>query len=693
MSEINDPFNSAAQVDPALKATFSDSKDSINVNSGITINKIIEKFIPIVGALFLTIGIAYLLYTSVWVHLDVMLRLGLGFFFSLAIIGGSYSLSEKMHYFADLGIGSGILLMYSTLIYGSRTTDLATAAVIPEIATLVTAFIFTLAVAYFSSIRKSQAILVLGMLGAYITPFCIGQNDVWVQNISFNAYLIYFAAINAVIYLLGREISVRNIIPLNILGLFIGTSTLYHLSYSAGISKVVVDNFFTGEIFSAILFFILVAFSIWSILLSAKKFEQSDDGYLALGYLAPVIWFIFNINKLTTLTDVFTGILFALLATTCFIGWHYIANEKTRFQHTALYAAGLLAAVQAFFAFVPHLNIYSSIVIAYSSLIFGILFMLKPDKLERLFSYMLLSAIGASLSLFHIYETEIDYQTLYAVISLVPAMCAFLIAKAAIDRDDIRRGSNEYSLFAATVASVFILKELVDYVDLSFLLFYLVPFLILIVSIFTNKGKHDRESTLLKVTMGWFVLGFFGVFISLIGSIYPAPTDTYLITHTNLPTDWILVKGVFATMIIFLGLYISRKLQAEQTERRPSFLLVISGYATLLLIGNYIIYALMNDFNVSMSHGGPRAIATTTWWTLIALYMLVIGIKNGTRYHAEKLLGLILLALTVFKILVYDLSTMAMQNKIVILMLIGGALMIFSYGVHSRGWLKEENQQ
>lgn len=129
------------------------------------------------------------------------MRLSVGFFASLAIIGGAFSFSDRLRYFADITIGSGILLFYGTLIYGSRTTDVAIAA-IPEVATLVTAFVFTLAVAYFASYRKSKVILALGILGAYLTPFVIGQNDVWASNISFNAYLVYFASVNIVIFLL-----------------------------------------------------------------------------------------------------------------------------------------------------------------------------------------------------------------------------------------------------------------------------------------------------------------------------------------------------------------------------------------------------------------------------------------------------------------------------------------------------------
>lgn len=46
----------------------------------------------------------------------------------------------------------------------------------------------------------------------------------------------------------------------------------------------------------------------------------------------------------------------------------------------------------------------------------------------------------------------------------------------------------------------------------------------------------------------------------------------------------------------------------------------------------------MNDLSVSMSQGGPRAIVTTIWWVVVALYMLVAGIRKGAEYRSEKLL-------------------------------------------------------
>ncbi|MEY3783846.1 MAG: hypothetical protein RLZZ230_168 [Candidatus Parcubacteria bacterium] len=660
------------------------------VSEGITMDKIIEKFIPITGAIFLIVGLGYLIYANAWVNLLMETRIGLGFFFSVVIIGGSFSFSEKMRYFADIGIGSGVLLLYATLIYGSRTTELAT-AMIPEVVTLVTAVLFTLAVSYFASKRNSKVILILGMIGAYITPFVIGQNDVWVDSVSFNAYLIYFFAINLSVFLIGREISVRDIIPLNIIGLFLGVSTLWGLSSSNNINAIQTGDLFTSELFTAVLFLVLVVFSIWSILLSAKRFSEKDDGYLSLGYIAPIIWFAFNVNNLQSIDDAAVGIMYVVISAACFVGWHVLLGTKTRFQHTALYAAALLSAFLAFFALFKEFDVYTSMFIAYASLIFGFLYMLDANKSERFISYTVVSLAGSLLSLQHILEADLRFETLFIVLALVPAMCAYLIAKNSGKQEFVPVGKI-YSIVASIIALMYVLADLIEYIDIDFLLFYLAPlaflgYLAYIGKVSPGEMSHDSRSSLLRVGLAVFTFGFITVFFTLISAIYPAPTDTFLFTHTDAPVDWIMIKGVFASVILFLGLFISRNLQTEQVIKRPSFILVIFGFTTLLLAGNYIISALANDLGVSLEHGGPRAIATTFWWAAIAIYMLYKGLKLGKKYHSEKLLGLMLLGITVLKIVLYDIKTMDMQNKIIVLMIVGGAMLLFSYQVRSKDLL------
>ena len=64
----------------------------------------------------------------------------------------------------------------------------------------------------------------------------------------------------------------------------------------------------------------------------------------------------------------------------CFYGWSVLRGMHTRFQHTALYASGILSTILAFFAFIPELSFYSSLAIAYSSLVFGALFVMDSSK-------------------------------------------------------------------------------------------------------------------------------------------------------------------------------------------------------------------------------------------------------------------------------------------------------------------------
>ncbi len=146
-------------------------------------------------------------------------------------------------------------------------------------------------------------------------------------------------------------------------------------------------------------------------------------------------------------------------------------------------------------------------------------------------------------------------------------------------------------------------------------------------------------------------------------------------------------------MTYFLALSVSRQIQTEQKVDRPSFLLVILGYTTLLLFVNFCIITLCNDIGVAFTTGGPRAIGTTIWWIVLAITMLMTGIHFGHGYRSEKLLGLLLLLLTIGKIALYDLSSMDMNRKILVLMVVGGLIMAFSYFLQVRGYLKESSEK
>jgi len=57
-----------------------------------------------------------------------------------------------------------------------------------------------------------------------------------------------------------------------------------------------------------------------------------------------------------------------------------------------------------------------------------------------------------------------------------------------------------------------------------------------------------------------------------------------------------------------MALSISRDIQKIENVDRPSFLLVIIGYTSLLLLVTFSIITICNDLGVENEVGGPRAL-------------------------------------------------------------------------------------
>ncbi len=661
-------------------------------SQGLTIDMIIAKFLPIIGAILFVTGLGYLIYTSVWAWLEDNTRLWIGFFVSILIIWTAFSFAEKLRYLADVVMGWWILLLYGTLLYGSRATDSAS-AIIPEVATLVTAFIFTLGVAYFASLRKSKVILVLGILGAYLTPFILGQNDSWAHELSFNAYLVYFAAVNIVIFLMWREIAIYDLIPLNLLGLFFGTYTLQVLAYS-DISRVT-DSFFAGNIFTVILLAVLVVMSIAGIALSSKYFtEKKDEIILSIGYLVPLAWFLMQIETLT-LSDSVQVVIFFLIAVAYFTAWYILRPLAiNRYQHIAVYTGWLISLVYAIVAIFPEFSVYSSILIAYIGLIFAVIYLLDGNKWERILASVLFTFFWGVLALKHIYGelANVEYPTLFAIVGLIPAMLLAVIVrlqwKASKEATEF---VNIYSAIATIIALLILIIKFIQTLDFAFAFMVLPGFLIVLWTYLKGTQIQNRGS-MMRMGTGLLTVGFFSSFIYFIANLAPGVADgEYFFRDGAIFGNWDFIKGVFAVITYFLALSISRDLQKVEQTDRPSFLLVIIWYSSLLLLVNFVIITICNDLGVANTTGGPRAIGTTIWWIVLSITMLLIGIHNGRGYRSEKLLWLMLLLLTIGKIALYDLATMDMDKKIIVLMVVGGFIMMFSYFLQVKGYLKDEN--
>lgn len=658
-----------------------------------TIDKIIEKFVPIIGAILFVTGLGYLIYTSVWQDLNTEIRIGIGFFASFLIIGSGLSFSAKLKYFADIIIGSGILLFYGTLIYGSRATEISQ-IIIPETATLLTALITTVLISYFASLRKSLVILILGILGAYLTPFVIGQNDVWSSNISFNSYLIYFAMINAVIFILWKEISAQKIIPLNLAGLFFGTITLYGLVYTDNIAINSKIGLFASNEVSVILMAILVILSVVSITFSSKYFEEKNyETALSIGYTMPLLWFLFLLNIIEYKNEAMLIVkIFAYLsiAGSYFWSWNLLRSLKhTRYQHIGTYASWVIAIIFAISnIFGEELNLYGSIFISYIGLFFAIWNLLQNKKWERTLTAIILTFFGAISSIMFLYgwiEYEKIIKSIPAILALLPAGLLFFIDKKSNSTPKIiKEYLKIHSIIAIVLMIIIIIADMIARMNLG-LLFLVIPgFAIILISYFSQK-EYDIKIHHTRIGLIILSIGFFISFFYLVGKIIPHSADKDMIFGENsIFKNPEIIKTIFAISGYTLAIKIFRK-NSPETNIFP---LITILFATILLFVNFLLVVFFNEIGIAKETGWIRAISTTIWWIILAIFLLITGIRNGKNYKNEKILGLILLLLTIAKIGLYDLVAMDLDKKIIILMVVGGIIMMFSYFLQVKWYLK-----
>ena len=663
-----------------------ESKESFNMS----IDTIIAKFVPVIWALLFVTGLWYLIYTSVWEAMDIQFRLWLWFFTSLVIIGTAFTLSDKLRYFADVVMGWWILLLFWTLIYGSRATDMAS-IVIPEQATLFTAIIFTFWVSYLASLRKSKVILVLWLLWAYLIPFVIGQHGVWVSNVSFNAYLIYFISVNLSVLIVSREISTYDIIPANLLWLFVSTFSLYSLTFSQVWTDV---SFFSGENFSVLLLGLIVIASAASIVYTSRFFTTKEDIWISLWYLIPVIWFLFMSSALTSVSTGFLFFTTALVSGSYFAWWYMLWYfTQSRSQHYALYIAWIIALVKAVFVIFPEFNFYVWITTSYIALFFLLLYNIWAQKIERLFAAILFSFFWAFISLVNIYSGTADIQlvTFWAVVSLIPAiLVGWLVRAIGKESDEVQWFTDIYSWIAFLLALIIIALEFVLSVNPVFVFMILPWFIVVLISYLQNKPIKQRFS-LATAWVFWMVIGFLPSFFTLLVSLVPWYADDFSFLHgPGFLINSHVTFAIFMSVAFYLTLRMSRQIQHENPKEKPSFLLVVCFYTVLLLVVNFFIITLFNDIGVAQTTWWLRAIATTFWWTLLSMILLYIWITNGKLFTSEKILWIILLGLTVFKIIFYDLAEMDMDRKIIVLMVAWGIIMMFSYFVQSKWLLKNE---
>ncbi|HWP00437.1 MAG TPA: DUF2339 domain-containing protein [Methylococcus sp.] len=659
------------------------------------IDDIIRNWFPIVGILFVVAGMSYLFYEGIWQKLNETGRLTLGFLSGVALISGSYPLEKTSKIIADSVLAGGLLMLYVSLIFGSRFGVAEQQALIPEAWALVIATLFTVGVAFFSYTRHSQYVLLIGIFGGYLTPFFIGPGEQFVNFIKeisvfrydtpLMAFLIYFLAINIAILWTANKFFLKGIGLLNTLGLFVGTAAL---AYFMG--GQFPDNASHLALFSITVFGLHIA----ATSVNAKKFEKETDPYLIAGYLLPLVWY-------TAMLDTFiepylerptvAGLLFGAAAI-YFAGWHYLRQAIDRQQHTALYLGGVLSLAMAIIKLQPYVRHYEGLIFALAAFVFGLLYILRP-VLQREMAFFFFAGFGVLMTLWHLYAINIPSLWFLSgkTIGVCLAVSPFLLGRKFPQRED--EGENLKSLrevgcyLATGVIAVLVFLDLLrmEGVPRS-LLFLTIPAAITAYASYTADSGATRIM-LIKLSLSLAVAGFFSSLLTIIGRFYPFPANVY-----PLVTPESFMGAVTLVLILFLrrNLQELSKVNEEETNQAFDsvwrFLMVFSFYTVLWATLTHEIMALFNSLDVDLESEkirGIRGFATTIWWIALAGWMIFLGVRDNAMEN-QKNIGFGLLALTIFKILFIDLYYINTNLKVFVFLAVGGLMLTISFIANKR---------
>lgn len=608
-----------------------------------------------------------------------------GFVAGIGLIGGGYTFSNKLKHFADVIIGGGALVLYSTFLYAARYPEVGVKEFQnPEIVSLAVGFVFAAIIAFYSVQRKSKYILGLGMLAGYITPFVLAyfgnlldfadNKSGLFYNSSFITFFLYFIAVNLTALYASTKLSLKSFGFLNSPGLFIGSIALLVMTE---------DGFTDNAVFTVLVSAGVVALHVGFMALNAKTFKNQNHPYLYLGYLLPLGWFSFIINNLINLDKVeyLAGVgLYIFIAFVYFGAWYYLRNLTKSDKHFGLYIGGVVSLVIGAMLLAPDLNEYQGLVGSFAAIIFAGLYIQKPI-IQRFVSFVVFAVFGLLMTQVNLGSADghiigLEVQSFLLSLSLAPfTLALFFNKKEPKELEGAVSLSRFASLFSALGIILIIGKDFVENSGIAKdFLFLTVP--AAIIAIYLILAKDVKQRVVLIISS--IALGLCGYFLSgykFLEAMNPGNTHTDNLFATE--KSWI---GL-VTLLVFGALYFQTKKHKKEVGDGVRFLSIFAPVIVLIQLASNEIIALYNTLGINSSEGktdGIMALTMSIFWALLASFLIYLGLNNSER-NLEKNIGFGVLALTVLKIFVYDLAEADNTLKVMLLIVVGSLILGVSY--------------
>ncbi len=661
---------------------------SHNNDNSWTMDKIIQIIFPILGVIMIVAGLGYFFYTGFWEQVGAVGRIALGFLTGSLMIAGGHTFQHKLKNFSDAIIGGGILMLYVTLIYGSRFefSQEITSGILPESITLLIAVFFAMAIAFYAKQRNSKTILTLGIIGAYTTPFFIGQADGFETSnpyqISYIQFLFYFLTINISLFVASFKMNVFSLISLNSFGLFFAT-----LSISGLIGNGIAEN----PILIPILLFLITAFQL---LFTANYFSKFNTSKYSFGFsfISPFIYIVSVLFVAigSSSVEVFPEIsLISLLMFGISALYFYIWNILNT-QYTSLYVLGILSATIAFLNISDIFDGYMGIIISTISFIFALLYS-KAPKISREIAFLCTSVIGVMITTEEVNMVDgefliFSYGSLFLVFSLLPFLAHFFMKKTNIGLYELR---SVLAYLASFLIIVILGADIVEDIEIGIdIIIGIIPSAVFAVLAYFKK-EDEKILKYSYLSLIFLLIGYISSFFVFWDKLFPA--------HSDLPFSS--KEGVIGGGSLIILLILSKKIKTDlvfsSLKKISGFYFLVASF-TVLVAFQFVSYEIISIYNVlvepspemiyldsikkdTASIVGLRAILISFWWVGLASLLIFLGIKNSEKFMNEKKLGMIVLIFALGKIVFYDISHLDTNLKVLLFIITGVSVLGLSY--------------
>jgi len=649
-----------------------------------------ESIINKIGIVVLVFGLGFLVKYAIdknWIN--EIGRVAIGVLSASALLALAHKLRKEYKSFSSVLIGGGLALLYFTIafafhtegypLYGQQTTAFV-------ILVLITIFAVFLAITY-----DRIEIAIFAMLGGFLSPFLISNGT--------GNYIVlfsYLSVLNIGMLVLSYYKKWRAV---NFLAF--GLTMLIFFSWLT--NEILDTNYahFKGAIFFATGFYMI--FFLMNIIYNLKNKISLKSLDISILLANTFLYFSFVMVMLTYVNGgAYKGLFSVLLGLFNFVFAYYFNRNKKADKKLVFLLIGL---VFTFITLAIPLQLDGNYITLFWSIESVLLLWLSQKsgfKILKLGSVIVLFLMLISLFMdwtasyqiedftsgTYVKEFIIIFNKMYiTVLVSVISLVATLVLLKNEKKDFYFISVEYYKLFITVLAFIlFYIGGLleVNYQSIHYfnegsnlmLVHTYNALFVLGLLLFSYRQNQEKLLQISGVIGAIFVFLFFFILISIYaGATHDIIVDLEIRPKLLLVLRWI---SIIAVYIISLLLYkISKKLQPNFDFNLEKGSLVFLVFTIIFLLSADLdtIALLISKSRGILAHTQKTGYAIL--WGFGSLLLMVLGMKNKNK--TLRVLSLVLFAITLIKLFVYDISNISEGGKIVAFILLGILLLIISF--------------